>query len=120
MAIVQISSSVIVAMVHPNKDVYYDFHDTTDYQDTFWLSLPMDLETLQNLSVIDYLRQYVHFSDRKRDLYQRIYNHWCRSSRLSIEKLNNAFEDIIPVQIPNGCCELIFNLIGIQQRIMKQ
>ncbi|CAH8624261.1 unnamed protein product [Schistosoma margrebowiei] len=101
-------------IIYPRKEVYYDFHDTTNYQDSFWFSLPSDLRILENMSVIDYLRQFAHLSSRKYDLYRRIYNHWCQGSKLSIDKLNNAFEDIVPVQIPISCYTLVFNLIGLQ------
>ncbi|TNN12848.1 serine arginine repetitive matrix 1 isoform 1 [Schistosoma japonicum] len=101
-------------IIYPRKEVYYDFHDTTSYDDGFWFSLPLDLRILENMSVVDYLRQYVHVSSRKNDLYQRIYNRWCHGCKFPIEKLNYAFEDIVPVQIPNGCYHLVLNLIHLK------
>ncbi|CAH8867333.1 unnamed protein product [Trichobilharzia szidati] len=101
-------------VIYARKEVHCDFHDITGYRDSLWFSLPMELEVLQDLSVIEYLRNYVHYTSRKYDLYRRIYNYWCQGSKLPIDRLQNAFEDIIPVQIPNGSCELIFNLIDIQ------
>ncbi|CAH8659292.1 unnamed protein product [Dicrocoelium dendriticum] len=100
--------------VLPRDDVYYDFHDANPDAEECCFVMPMELEKLEGMNVIDYLRSYTQINVRREQMYDRIYNKWSSEAGLKTEHILPAMREIVACDVTDGHVALIFKMVGIK------